>query len=298
MGKFSELDIQKNQSGAFNDDMDIPAFSEADEDVVPFGAVGNSDAVAAKEAAPAGGCPPAVPNKDKGSDVLPSTNVGNTAAGVTGSTEDDAKRKEHEAAEKKRKAEWEARQQKKKAAEQEQIARLESMSDDEVMIASTKRVNDDTEKLTRRNMKDCVSEYIQTKCLDDPAFARKTMYPRKSMVHCFQYINRKAWDYIQDELKANGITPGPGRQMYGSDIPNDLCYQWAVDYFNDPDAKEDQEEDEKFVPKPYYGKSAASKKAVKKETKKPGAPKPQPKKAADTGQISLGGFSMPEGKAG
>ena len=118
--------------------VDIPAFSEADEDVVPFGAVGNSDAVAAKEAAPAGGCPPAVPNKDKGSDVLPSTNVGNTAAGVTGSTEDDAKRKEHEAAEKKRKAEWEARQQKKKAAEQEQIARLESMSDDEVMIAYRK----------------------------------------------------------------------------------------------------------------------------------------------------------------
>ena len=48
-----------------------------------------------------------------------------------------------------------------------------------------------------------MSEYIQTKCLEDPAFARLTMHPKKTMVHCFQYISRKAWEYIQDELKAN-----------------------------------------------------------------------------------------------
>ena len=75
------------------------------------------------------------------------------------------------------------------------------------MMASARRVSDDTEKITRRNMKDCVSEVIQTKCLDDPAFARLVMHPRKSMVNCFRYITRKAWEYVQDEMKAEGITP-------------------------------------------------------------------------------------------
>ena len=63
-------------------------------------------------------------------------------------------------------------------------------------------------------MKECVSEYIQTKCLEDTAFARLILHPRKSMVHCFQYINRKSYDYIQDELKASGFKPGPDATAY------------------------------------------------------------------------------------
>lgn len=131
-------------------------------------------------------------------------------ADATTDADEEKRRAEHEAAEAKRKAEWEARQAEKKKAEQEQLERLAAMSDDEVVNASMQRVNADTEKLTRRNMKECVAEFIQTKCLEDIAFARLTMHPRKSMIHCFQYISRKAWDYIQDELKASGIQPGPG----------------------------------------------------------------------------------------
>lgn len=71
-------------------------------------------------------------------------------------------------------------------------------------------------------MKESVAEFIQTKCIDDLGFARLTMHPRKSMIHCFQYISRKAWDYVQDELKANGVQPGPGQQAYGCDIPDGL----------------------------------------------------------------------------
>ena len=107
--------------------------------------------------------------------------------------------------------------------EQETHRSIANMSDDAVMLASAQRVSRDTEKITRRNMKDCVSEVIQTKCLDDPAFARLVMHPRKSMVNCFRYISRKAWEYVQDELKANGITPGNGAQGYGCDAPDDLC---------------------------------------------------------------------------
>lgn len=209
---------------------------------------------------------------------------------ATTDADEEKRRAEHEAAEAKRKAEWEARQAEKKKAEQEQLERLAAMSDDEVVNASMQRVNADTEKLTRRNMKECVAEFIQTKCLEDIAFARLTMHPRKSMIHCFQYISRKAWDYIQDELKASGIQPGPGSQGYGCDVPDDLCYQWAEDYFRDPDAKEDHKEEEKFVPNPYYGKDFArtTKKKQKEKKKAEAKPKPvQKEKPANDGQLSL-----------
>ncbi len=233
------------------------------------------------------------------------SDVDKAAKAAADQADEDARRKAHEEAEAKRKAEWEARQAAKKAAEQEQLDHLAAMSDDEVMAASMKRVSTDTEKLTRRNMKECVAEYIQTKCIEDPSFARKTMHPRKGMIRCFQYISRKAWDYVQDELKANGIQPGPGQQAYGCDVPDDLCYQWAVDYFNDPDAKEDHEDEEKFVPKPYYGRSTSkSKSRTKDKDKKVAAPKKTEEKktsqnpSGNLGQITFGGFTMPEEKAG
>lgn len=218
--------------------------------------------------------------------------------------EDDAKRKAHEAAEAQRKADWEAKQQQKRAAMQAELDRLAAMSDDEVMIASMKRVSADTERLTRRNMKDCLSEHIQTKCLEDPAFARCVGHPRKSMIHCIWYVNRKAREYIEREMKDNDVKPENG--VYGSDVPDDLCYQWAVDYFNDPNAEEDQEKEEKFVSKPYIGKSAKStgKSKAKPKPKKESVPKkmaPQkvePEKYAASEQITLGGFVMPEEKAG
>ena len=226
---------------------------------------------------------------------------GSAAAEISDDTvAEDDKRKAHEAAEAKRKADWEAKQLQKKTAMQSELDRLAAMSDDEVMLASMKRVSADTERLTRRNMKDCVSEYIQTKCLEDPAFARRVGHPRKSMIHCIWYINRKAREYIEREMKDNDVKPENG--VYGSDVPDDLCYQWAVDYFNDPDAKEDQEEEEKFVPKPYTGgtaskgksgKTAKGKTGDKKATSpKKAAAKESPKKPAeDDSQLSLLGVA-------
>lgn len=204
---------------------------------------------------------------------------------------EDKKRAEHEAAEARRKAEWEARQQAKKDAEQAQLARLSSLSDEEVTAQAMKRVGADTERLTRRNMKECVSEYIQTLCLEDPDFSRLTMHPRKTMIHCFFYINRKAREFVEQEMKDNDIKPENG--VYGSDVPDDLCYQWAEEYFRDPDAKEDQEKEEKFVPRAYNGKSnvkskstktAGKKTAGKEKNGKKEEKKPQ-EKGADGGQF-------------
>ena len=185
----------------------------------------------------------------------------------------------------------------KKAAEQEKLQQIAAMSDDEVMMASAKRVGTDTEKITRRNMKDCVSEVIQTKCLEDPAFARLVMQPRKNMNNCFKYITRKAWEYVQDELKADGITPGNGAQGYGCDVPDDLCYQWAVDYFNDPDAKEDQSAED---PSTRRRSNSSSRTAAKSEkAKKDAAPATSKSKSvapSDDGQLSLDFAQL--GKAG
>lgn len=92
---------------------------------------------------------------------------------------EDEKRRAHEEAEAKRKAEWEQKQRKKAEAEQAAWENAVAMGDDEVMIASMKRVGDDAERLTRRNMKQCVTEHIQTKCLSEPEFARQVMHPAR-----------------------------------------------------------------------------------------------------------------------
>ena len=59
-----------------------------------------------------------------------------------------------------------------------------------------------------------------------------------------------------------------------------MCYQWSEDYFRDADAKEDQEDEEKFVPRPYYGKSSVKSSKKKKAEKKPAEKKPAAKKAS------------------
>ena len=116
------------------------------------------------------------------------------------------------------------------------------------------------------------------------------------MIRCFRYINRKARDFVKQEMKDNDEKPVNG--IYGCDVPDDLCYQWAKEYFWDMDAEEDKENEEKFVPKPYTGK-AAPKSKKKAEKKKPEPKKPDDKvqKAAkDTdGQMDL--FSMTGGAA-
>ncbi len=211
---------------------------------------------------------------------------------------EEEKRAAHEAAEAKRKAEWDARRQAEKDALQAELDRLESMTADELAKESIKRVGMDTEKITRRNMKESVTEYIQTLCMEDVDFAKLAMHPKKNMLHCFQYINRKAWDYVQDEMKANNIKPGREVLAYSADIPDGLCYQWAEDYFRDPDAKEDEEKEEEFIPRPYIDSTrnrrtvGKGKKNAVKEVKKP-VEKKQPEKTAkpqdDGGQLSLFG---------
>ena len=205
---------------------------------------------------------------------------------------EEQKRKEHEAAEAKRKAEWEA---KKQAKEEEIVFAWENataLDDEALAAASSKRVGDDSERLTRRNMKQCVTEMIQIFCHEDLDLARQVMHPRKNMVNCFRYITRKAKEFVLQEMKDNDIKPD--REGYGSDVPDDLCYQWAKEYFFDMEAPEDKDpNEEQFVPKPYVGKTTTSKAKKKTEKKKPEPKKveaPTPAPTANEGQLDM--FSM------
>lgn len=188
---------------------------------------------------------------------------------------EDEKRKAHEEAEAKRKAEWEEKQAAKKQAKEAALKAIKSMSDAEVVSASTERVRTDVERLTRRNMKECVSEHLQNLCRKDSAFAQQVMLPQKSMIHCFRYINRKAKDFIQQEMKDNDIKPENG--IY--DVPDGLVYKFSEDYFNDPDAEEDKEKEEKFVPRPYVSAASKPKKTSKKTAAKKEPKKQEPKDA-------------------
>lgn len=205
------------------------------------------------------------------------------------------KRRRHEEAETKRKAEWERQQEEKRAAEQAALEEIARMSETELVKASMERMKKETERLTRRNLKECVSEYVQTLCLSDPAFARMVMHPRKSMAHCLQFINRKAREYLLAEMKDNGMEPQQNG-IYGGDVPEDTCYDWAEEYYWDADAEEDEVKEEPFVPKPYPGTPVKSKRQPKKEkpktepkTTKPAQviQMPQPEKTSDEEQVSM-----------
>ena len=189
-----------------------------------------------------------------------------SGSGAAPAQDNTEKRKAHEAAEAKRRAEWEAKQAAKKQAEEAAIQKLNAMSGEDAVAASVKRISTDTERLTRRNMKECVSEHIQELCRKDTAFARRTMHPRKSMVKCFRYINRMAKEYVKQEMEDNDIKPDAGG--YGCDVPDGIVYQWAAEYFNSTDVPEDCEKEEKFTPKPYTGATAkTSSKTTKAATK-------------------------------
>ena len=206
---------------------------------------------------------------------------------------DAANRLAHEDSEAQRRAKWEA--EKKARDEQIQFAWEEAVcvSDQELMANSVKRLGDMTERLTRRNMKICVTESIQTLCYEDLGLARLVMHPRKSMINCFKYINRKALEYLKQEMKDNGEKT-TGVSAIGGDVPDELCYQWAEEYFRDLNAPEDKTDaDKEFTPKSYSPSAAKSKtKEPKKKAEPPKKEKPAPKPPViepeeDEGQQSL-----------
>ena len=282
MGYFSQLDIEKRTAQSADadgtDEMDLRAKAEERDDARQAAEAEAAQATLAKLNVES-------PPEDETTDEAP-------AEEASPEDNEDQKRKEHEEAEAKHKAEWEA---KKKAKEEAELFAWENalaMDDAALAAASSKRVGDDSERLTRRNMKQCVTEMIQIFCYEDLELAKQVMHPRKNMVNCFRYITRKAKEFVMQEMKDNDIKPSA--EGYGSDVPDDLCYQWAKEYFFDMEAPEDKDpNEEQFVPKPYVGKTITSKAKKKTEKKKPEPKKvetPKPAPSANEGQLDM--FSM------
>lgn len=203
---------------------------------------------------------------------------------------EEARRKAHEEAEAERKAKWEERQREKQEKEQAALQRLQSMSDADVAAASTECIRLAIERITRRNMKECVAGHIQEICQKSPGFARCVMHPRKSLANCFRYINRQARDYLKNEMEENGIVPEDGG--YGGDVPDQICYQWAEEYFRDPDAPEDRDKEDEFVPRPYVGRTVKKKAAKKSTAKKGGKKKQETTDDSNFKQMSLEGIDQ------
>ena len=129
----------------------------------------------------------------------------------------------------------------KRAEEQakKEKERVAALSPEAAAEEAAKRVKTDTDRLTGHNMRVMVGEHIERKCSDDPEFSRLVLQPGKKMERCFRFIMRKAREYAEAEMKALGEQR---MGVYGTDVPDDIVYGWAVEYFTTPVVKEDEED--------------------------------------------------------
>lgn len=170
----------------------------------------------------------------------------------------------------------------KRAEEQAQRERerVAALSPEAAAEEAAKRVKTDTDRLTGHNMRVMVGEHIERKC-SDPEFSRLVLQPGKKMERCFRFIMRKAREYAEAEMKALGEQR---MGVYGTDVPDDIVYGWAEEYFTTPVTKEDEEDKPKPpaarptakpTTKPAKGKAsgtskpADAKKSPEKTTEKP-----------------------------
>src|SRR5699024_12292013 len=97
------------------------------------------------------------------------------------------------------------------------------------------------------------------------------------------HINRQARDYLRREMEDNDEKAVDG--VYGGDVPDELCYQWAEEYFRDPDAEVDRPK-EAARAKPVAKTEAKTRK--KRELQKATPKKPAEESQTMEGQITFG----------
>lgn len=174
------------------------------------------------------------------------------------------KKKAFEEEEAKRKAEFDAK--KAKRDEEVQIEwEMNLMVSPEELFAKAKSIlSTDIERITQKTMKECVGAHIINASQHNEIIAQHVVHPEKNSVNCFKYINRKAREYLEEYMKFTGEKPDKNG-VIGIDIPDNLCYQWAEEYFSSTDIPEDHEDEEKFEPKKY---TSSYKPSTKKNDKK------------------------------
>ncbi|WP_304973880.1 Cas9 inhibitor AcrIIA9 family protein [uncultured Alistipes sp.] len=189
----------------------------------------------------------------------------------------------HERAEAERKAAFDKAQAERRAASKAELDRIAAMPDADAQAAATSRVADGIERITRRNMKEAVAAHLSERIQADPAFAKASLRPGKTLQALFRRINEKAREYLKQEAEAAGEAVSGA---LGGDVPDDLVYQWAADFM----LEEPEEHAEAFVPKPYVPpKAKAKSKGKPKEKPAQAAPKApdKPPAAPAMEQLSL-----------
>lgn len=176
-----------------------------------------------------------------------------------------------DAEEAKRKAEFDA----KKAQKDEEI-QIEweintMMPTDELFAKAKDTLSVGIERITQKSMKECVGAHIIAASQQQESIARHVFHPKKSLTNCFRYINRKAREYLEEYMKLTGEDKDRNG-VIGIDIPDNLCYMWAEEYYSSTDIPEDHEDEEKFTPKTY---TSSTKSSAKKTDKKKKAPAPK-----------------------
>lgn len=192
------------------------------------------------------------------------------------------RRAEHEAKEAARKAKFDERQRRKQEEKAQARQAVLAMSDTEVIAAAVKKI-EDYKKDFLKDFKGAenggileieVVKTLMAGCQCDTDFARLVMNPEKSLENCFRYMGTQAYNLQKEDIQKR-IQNGAAYAVFP--FPQNLCFQWVVNYFKDLEAAEDKEPEEKFNPHRYYP-SAAKKVSQVKTT---------PKKNDDPQQISL-----------
>ena len=196
------------------------------------------------------------------------------------------KKKAFEEEEAKRKAEFDAKKAKRDEEVQIEWEINTMMTTEDLIEAAKNNIKTGVERITQRNMKESVAAYIIELSQKSEKLSRNILHPQKSITNCYKYINRKARGYLEEQMKLTGEKPDKNG-VIGIDIPDNLCYQWAEEYYSSTNIDEDHEDEEKFVPRTY--KPAYTPKTNKKATpkKKETPPPKEAPKADESAQMSI-----------
>lgn len=191
-----------------------------------------------------------------------------------------------EAEEAKRKAEFDAKKAKKDEEIQIEWEINTMMSPEELFAKAKDTLSVGIERITQKSMKECVGAHLIAVSQQQEVIARHIFHPEKSLVNCFRYINRKAKEYLEEYMKLTDEKQDKNG-VIGIDIPDNLCYQWAEEYFSYTNIPEDHEDEEKFVPRTY--RPTTTTKATKKTApkKKETPPPPPAPKVEEPAQMSM-----------
>ena len=165
------------------------------------------------------------------------------------------RRAEHEAKEAARKAEFEEKQRRKKEKKERARQAVRAMSDADVMAAAIKMIEAREDEI-RKDFDDdtngviemIILQALKAGCQCDTDFARSIMNPDKCFANCIRYVGKQAYEKKKDDIQKQ---IRGGAQYAAFSFPTKLYFQWATDYFNDLNAPEDKEPEEKFKPQPY-----------------------------------------------